>query len=159
MKKFKLFVLVVIGFSIWACDAQKENDSEISKTLIDLAPEIDKKGEKIEVQKFNENVKMAQAMRQSWSYSPISVALKLAGEQMDTPAVQVEAKSLTGSELITEARVIVKKEGLLDDSLLSEIYSVKLYLAGSIWQVSTAYKAWNCREGRGHSEFNSSPCE
>jgi enoyl-[acyl-carrier-protein] reductase (NADH) len=152
------FLLIFSSFLVLSCgqnDAQKNTQDP----LWDLEQQVFEKGENIEVTEINKSLEKATTMRLSWAYSPITIAIRVAGQQMISPEVKILAKSKSGNELITHAVVMIEKKNLQDDSVNNEYYRVELKLGGSLWQVMDIKKAWSCKANRGHSEVNSELCK
>ncbi len=151
---FLLLIMILSG-----CKDNKvtENQNDLNP-LWNYEQDLLDRGSVLPIDDYNQSIEKALSMRMPWVYSPISIALRVAGQQMISPEVNLVAKSLSGNELITHAVVIIEKKGLLDDSLADEYYRVELKLGGSIWQVSQVSKAWKCRENRGHQEISAKPC-
>ncbi len=152
------FLLILTSFLILSCgqnDAQKNTQDP----LWELEEQVFEKGENIEIDEINKSIEKATTMRLSWAYSPITIAIRIAGQQMISPQVKVLAKSKSGNELITHAVVMIEKKNLQDDSVNDQYYRIELKLGGSIWQVMDIKKAWSCKANRGHSEVNSELCK
>lgn len=151
------FLLILSSFFVLSCG---QNDSQENRQdpLWDLEQQVFEKGENIEIDEINKSIQKATTMRLSWAYSPITIAIRVAGQQMISPEVKVLAKSKSGNELITHAVVMIEKKNLQDDSVNDQYYRIELKLGGSIWQVMDIKKAWNCKANRGHSEINAELC-
>lgn len=153
------FVSILFLFFFGAChnDSNTQSSTDLNP-LWNYEQELIDKGEALPIEKYNEAIEKALSMRLPWAYSPLSISLRVAGQQMISPEVNIASKSLSGRELITHAVVIIEKKGLKDDSLVDEYYRVELKLGGSIWQVSQVNKAWRCRANRGHQHISAVPC-
>ena len=150
-------LLILSSFLILSCgqnDAQKTNQDP----LWDLEQQVFENGENIDIVEINKSIEKATTMRLSWAYSPITIAIRVAGQQMISPEVKILAKSKSGNELITHAVVMIEKKNLQDDSIDDQYYRIELKLGGSIWQVMDIKKAWTCKANRGHSEVNAKLC-
>ncbi|MGM0581273.1 MAG: hypothetical protein ACQETL_11370 [Bacteroidota bacterium] len=150
-------LFIITSFFLLSCgqdEAQKEQDP-----LWDLEQQVFENGEDIEIDEINKSIEKATTMRLSWAYSPITIAIKVAGQQMISPEVKVLAKSKSGDELITHVVVMIEKKKLQDDSINDQYYRIELKLGGSLWQVMDIKKAWNCKANRGHSEINAEVCQ
>ncbi|WKK74819.2 hypothetical protein QYS49_24555 [Marivirga salinae] len=152
------YLLILTSFLMFSC-GQNEAQKDTQDPLWDLEQQVFEKGENIEIDEINKSLEKATTMRLSWAYSPITIAIRVAGQQMISPEVKILAKSKSGNELITHAVVMIEKRNLQDDSVKDEYYRVELKLGGSIWQVMDIKKAWSCRANRGHSEVNSELCK
>ena len=146
------FLLILSSFFILSC-GQNDSQENTQDPLWDLEQQVFEKGENIEIDEINKSIQKATTMRLSWAYSPITIAIRVAGQQMISPEVKVLAKSKSGNELITHAIVMIEKKNLQDDSVNDQYYRIELKLGGSIWQVMDIKKAWNCKANRGHSEI------
>ncbi|WP_375581106.1 hypothetical protein ABWH96_08915 [Marivirga tractuosa] len=153
-----ILILILLPFFFNSCD-QKAQNNETNDPLWELEKQVFEKGENIEIEEINKSIEKATTMRLSWAYSPITIAIRVAGQQMISPEVKVLAKSKSGNELITHAVVMIEKKNLQDDSVNDQYYRIELKLGGSIWQVMDVKKAWNCKANRGHSEVNAEVCK
>lgn len=152
------FLLILISLLIFSC-GQNGAEKDTQDPLWDLEKQVFEQGENIEIDEINKSLEKATTMRLSWAYSPITIAIRVAGQQMISPEVKILAKSKSGNELITHAVVMIEKKNLQDDSVNDEYYRVELKLGGSLWQVMDIKKAWSCKANRGHSEVNSELCK
>jgi hypothetical protein len=134
------------------------SDQNSQDPLWELEKKIVEEGENIEVEEINKAIEQATTMRLSWAYSPVTIAIRVAGQQMISPEIKIIAKSKSGNELVTHAVVMVEKKNLQDDSIKNQYYRIELKLGGSIWQVVDIKKAWNCRANRGHTEVSGELC-
>jgi hypothetical protein len=152
------FFALILPFLILSCGQNKaqENGEDV---LWELEKQLYQNGETIEVDEINKAIKKASTMRLSWAYSPITIAIRVAGQQMISPEVKILAKSKSGNELITHTVVMIEKKNLQDDSLNNQYYRVELKLGGSIWQVVDIKKGWTCRVNRGHQEISAELCK
>lgn len=152
------YLLILISFLIFSCSQKSEQDSS-QDPLWELEQQVFENGEDIEIDEINKSIEKASTMRLSWAYSPITIAIRIAGQQMISPEVKVLAKSKSGNELITHVVVMIEKQNLQDDSIDDQYYRVELKLGGSLWQVMDIKKAWNCKAGRGHNVVNAEVCK
>ncbi|WP_340153292.1 hypothetical protein [uncultured Marivirga sp.] len=152
------FLIVIVSCFLFACgqDGEKGKNSD---PLWELEQQVFEKGEDIEIEEINSAIEKATTMRLSWAYSPITIAIRVAGQQMISPQVKVLAKSMSGNELITHTVVMIEKQNLQDDSIDDEYYRIELKLGGSIWQVMDIKTAWTCKAERGHTELTSEVCK
>jgi len=151
-------LVVLFTISLFSC-GQDTNQNNIQDPLWDLEKQVFENGEDIEIDEINKSIEKASTMRLSWAYSPITIAIRIAGQQMISPEVKVLAKSKSGNELITHVVVMIEKKNLQDDSVDDQYYRIELKLGGSLWQVMDIKKAWNCKASRGHSEVNAEVCK
>jgi len=152
------FLVLFLSFFIFSC-GQNDAENSTQDPLWELEEQVYKKGENIEIEDINKAIEKASTMRLSWAYSPITIAIRVAGQQMISPEVKILAKSKSGNELITHAVVMIEKSNLQDDSIDDQYYRVELKLGGSIWQVVDVKKAWNCKANRGHSDISAKVCK
>jgi hypothetical protein len=151
------FLILIITTFLFSCseNSGQENNQD---PLWDLEKQVFEKGEDIEIEEINTAIEKASTMRLSWAYSPITIAIRVAGQQMVSPQVKILAKSMSGNELITHTVVMIEKQNFQDDSIDDQYYRIELKLGGSIWQVMDIKKAWNCKTNRGHAEVNAELC-
>lgn len=159
MKGSGLFFLAITIFLVTCDSGKSQNEKELNNELWSYEEAIQDNGEKIEVAPYNESIQKAMSVRLPWAYSPLSIALRVAGQQMIAPNVNMVAKSLSGNELITDAAVIIEKLNLPDDSLDDEYYWIRLKLGGTVWQVAEIKHAWKCKDGRGHQNLSAEKCK
>lgn len=55
--------------------------------------------------------------------------------------------------------IILIHEGLLDDSQADQKIIMTANLNGQTWIVNEIKENWKCREGRGHTNWGTGPCE
>lgn len=160
INRLLFFVPILLLFFLGAC----QNDSN-TQSSADLNPlwnyeqDLIDKGQALPIEKYNDAIEKALSMRLPWAYSPLSIALRVAGQQMISPEVNLVAKSLSGNELITHAVVLVEKKSLQDDSILDQYYRVELKLGGSMWQVTQVQEGWKCKENRGDQSLSAEKCK
>ncbi|MGJ3234930.1 hypothetical protein [Marivirga sp.] len=152
------FILIIFSTFLFACSQNTETAND-QDPLWELEQQVFENGENIEIDEINKAIEKASTMRLSWAYSPITIAIRVAGQQMVSPHVKVLAKSMSGNELITHTVVMIEKQNLQDDSINDQYYRIELKLGGSIWQVMDIKKAWSCKANRGHSEVNAEVCK
>jgi len=150
---------VLYIFTLISCHSQNNNDAEMESGLWVYETAIINNGEKVDITPFNKTLEKAASARMPWAYSPLGIALKVAGQQMISPEVNLVSKSLSGNELITDVVVIVEKKALPDDSMQDEYHRIRLKLGGSLWQVAEIKHAWRCRKGRGHQTLSAVLCK
>lgn len=155
MKNKFLWLLLLIA-SACATPEQKES---AENGLWAFEAEILENGESLPIEEYNKSVEKALSMRMPWAYSPVSIALRIAGQQMVSSEINIASKSLSGNELVTHVVVLVEKKNLLDDAISDQYYRVELKLGGSIWQVTQIDNAWRCRQGRGHQQLSAVDCK
>lgn len=151
-------IIIFCSFLMLSC-GQNDTQQSTQDPLWDLESQVLEKGKNIEIEEINKSINKASSMRLSWAYSPVTIAFKIAGQQMISPEIKILAKSLSGNELITHVVVMVEKKNLPDDSLNDEYYRIELKLGGSLWEVTDIKTAWNCKANRGHSEVNAVICK
>jgi len=151
-------LLTLLSFLIVSCSQNTEKNNS-QDPLWELERQVFENGEDIKIDEINKSIEKASTMRLSWAYSPITIAIRIAGQQMISPEVKVLAKSKSGNKLITHVVVMIEKQNLQDDSIDDQYYRIELKLGGSLWQVMDIKKAWNCKAKRGHSEVNAKVCK
>ena len=153
------FLVILLNITVLSgCDDKVEKTS-LQNGLWELEEEIISNGKPIDRKPFNDGIEKAMSVRLPWVYSPLTIALKVAGQQMISPQVNMVSKSLSGSELVTDVAVIIEKKNMPDDSLDDEYFWIRLKLGGSIWQVAEIKHAWKCKEGRGHQTVSAEKCQ
>lgn len=152
--KFLCCLLLIVS----ACSTATKNDS-VENGLWTFEAEILENGKSLPIEEYNKSIENALSMRMPWAYSPVSIALRIAGQQMVGSEINIASKSLSGNELVTHVVVLVEKKDILDDSISDQYYRVELKLGGSIWQVTQIDNAWRCIEGRGHQKLSAEDCK
>lgn len=151
-------LLTILSVVLLSCE-QNANQKKEQDPLWGLEQQVFENGEDIAIEEINSAIEQASTMRLSWAFSPITIAIKVAGQQMISPEVKILAKSKSGNELVTHTVVMVEKKNLQDDSVNNQYYRIELKLGGSIWNVVDVKKAWTCKASRGHTEINSELCK
>ena len=87
----------------------------------------------------------------------LDVALKVVG------AFEGSAQQITqlndGGDLPSRSRVIVVRDGLLDDSLRGDRWEISLErTAASVWRITEVKRAWRCRRGGQTEIFATARC-
>jgi hypothetical protein len=109
---------------------------------------------KLEVDEFND---YAGAVDERWERSPLLTAAEFA--RLDRQqAATTSAVAKTPPEGGTTARVVLTLDGLLDDSIRATRYVVELERTGATWRLTSAAREQRCHEGRGHADFDATPC-
>ncbi len=153
-----LCFLSVITLLVTSCQPEiegRENDNELWK----YEKQLIEKGNDIPVKEYNEAIEKAISMRVPWVYSPVSIALRIAGQQMVSTEVNVASRSLSESNLITHVVVMVEKKDVKEGAIKNQYYRIELKLGGSIWQVTQINNAWTCKEGKGSQNLTSKQCK
>jgi hypothetical protein len=68
------------------------------------------------------------------------------------------ATARTGPEGAPPTVVAVTADGLLDDSVRTERYTLVFRKRGAGWRLASARVAWRCWRGRGHTQFSPALC-
>jgi hypothetical protein len=152
------FLILISSLFVLSC-GQNEAQENTQDPLWEIEQQVYENGESIEIDEINKSIEKASTMRLSWAYSPITIAIRVAGQQMISPEVKILAKSKSGNELITHTVVMIEKKNLQDDSVNNQYYRIELKLGGSIWQVMDIKKAWTCKSNRGHEVVNAKLCK
>ena len=169
MKKTILW-LFVLSFSILSCDEIADNGNTEtknaqagvtsqtpSKTNTEISPQkLEKLGQVVSCNAINK--KIAEAADATWTKSPFQVALKFAGDQMESRKKVIVAESLSGGENFDQLIITVEEDGLLDDSVGGSMLILRMEKKGTTWDVTKASKVWKCWPGRGHVGYSSEPC-
>jgi TonB family protein len=101
--------------------------------------------------------RLAAAGDSAWAKSAALVALTLVGSDCECSNFGVDVQS--PPERPDEAVVSVTHDGLLDDSIRSQRYRLRMRRDRTRrWMLETATIAYRCRPGRGHEEFTIEPC-
>jgi hypothetical protein len=109
---------------------------------------------KLEVSAFNA---YAADVDERWERSAVLTAAEFARldrEQAATTSVVARAAPEGGAT----ARVVVTLEGLLDDSVRATRYVLELERQGGTWRLTSAAREQRCHKGRGHADFDATPC-
>lgn len=89
--------------------------------------------------------------------SPVDVALGVTGPFEG--ARQLIAQVNEGTEAPSASRVIVIRDGLLDDAVRTERWDIAIVrTAAGTWEVSEVRKAWRCWRGASMAGFAAQPC-
>ena len=89
--------------------------------------------------------------------SPLDVALSVAGSFEG--ARQLIVQTNEGAESPSASRVIVIRDGLLDDAVRTERWDIALTrTAAGTWEISKVTKAWRCWRGAKTVGFAAQPC-
>lgn len=89
--------------------------------------------------------------------TPVEVALAVAGPFDGTTQHVIQVNR--GAEAPSASHVTVLRDGLLDDSIRSERWDVRLERASAgAWTISEVKRAWRCRRGAGPDRFATVRC-
>ena len=136
---FLLITLVV------SCDQKQVEGKQQFNELWQLEEAIYTSGKDVDIVPLNQGIEKALTVRLPWAYSPLSIAMKIAGQQMVSNEVNMASKSLTGDELVTEVAVLIEKKGFPTQNIEKEYFWIRLQLGGSVWQVNEVKHAWLCK--------------
>jgi len=119
--------------------------------------ELEKVGQVMAVSSFNRKIANGTSLGADWTSSPILVALKFAGEDMDCrkKTIDIEAPSAEDYDNLT---VKITDEGYLDDSIAGGLIILRMEKKEGVWEIKKATQCWKCWKGRGHQDFSSEPC-
>lgn len=120
--------------------------------------DLEKVGQTMSVAAFNDEVAKGRENGAAWTGSPLTVALKFAGEGFDCRKKNVDVESLSGGEVFDKVLVSITEDGFLDDSLRGSMVILRMEQVNGFWKITSAKKVWRCWENRGHTAFNSEPC-
>jgi hypothetical protein len=99
-----------------------------------------------------------QGVDEAWEHSPATAAAEfLRLDERKAARVIVEARSASG-EGTGPATVVVTLDGLPDDSIRSERWTLGFGEADGVYTLSSALHEQRCRPGRGHAAFTPGPC-
>jgi len=91
---------------------------------------------------FRRDYADARASRAAWLADPVMVALRVAGYPNNDGT---EPDSVTTfSNDFTTVTIVIRKEGLHDDSVAAEETRVDLVKRGMVWEVAWAGGRWRC---------------
>lgn len=89
--------------------------------------------------------------------TPVDAALQVAGAFEGLRQLIVQTHDTPESP--SSARVVIIRDGLLDDALRTERWEVTLARTPpGGWQVTAARRAWRCRRGAPPAQFDVLPC-
>lgn len=120
--------------------------------------DLEKVGQTMSVSAFNSDIAKGRESGESWTGSPLTVALKFAGEGFDCQKKSVDVESLSGGEVFDKVLVSITEDGYLDDSLRGSMVILRMEQVNGFWEIKSAKKVWRCWENRGHTAYNSEPC-
>lgn len=120
--------------------------------------DLEKVGQTMSTTKFNEEIATARESGKEWTGSPITVALKFAGEGLDSRKKSIDIESLSGGEVFNKVVVSITEDGFLDDSIRGAMVILRMEENNGFWSITSAKKVWRCWENRGHTAYNSDPC-
>jgi hypothetical protein len=87
--------------------------------------------------------------------------LLIAAEYLDVDDVDASRKAIEASreeEGTPDETVVVELDGLLDDSVRAQRWTLELESAGDVYRLVAARRALRCQPGRGHEDFSAEPC-
>ena len=93
----------------------------------------------------------------SWEGSPAMIAAELVRLDERTAARTTIAEQ-TSAEGAGPATVVVTLDGLLDDSVRAERWTVAMEQSGDVYRVVSARRDLRCQPGRGHQAFTPERC-
>lgn len=89
--------------------------------------------------------------------SPVDIALSIAGPFEGLRQLIVQTNE--GIESPSAARLIVIRDGLLDDALKAERWDIALArTTAGTWAITQVARAWRCRRGPETAGFAARPC-
>lgn len=116
---------------------------------------VEQKGQTMSFSDFNQEVVLAMAQKAAWVNSPLLLALKFVGADMETRKKSISVEKLDAAN---QVRVTIQDDGYLDDSIRGGIVILRMAKSDQLWQIKKASQAWNCWQGRGHEDFSTEPC-
>jgi hypothetical protein len=87
--------------------------------------------------------------------------LLIAAEYLDFDDVDASRKTIEASsdqEGASDETITVELDGLLDDSVRAQRWTLELESAGDVYRLVSARRALRCQAGRGHEDFSAEPC-
>ena len=138
-----------------------QNAVEINQTVIGTdgpqfdASQVEQKGQTMSFSDFNQEIVVGLANNQTWVNSPIEIAMKFLGADMETRLKTIELEE-KGSK--NEVSIAVIDDGYLDDSIRGGIVILQMSKNDQLWQIKKASQAWNCWRDRGHQDYSTEPC-
>ena len=101
----------------------------------------------IDLTRFNKDLAAAVKANEAWVSDPVSIALWLAEEFEGKEQHIIQVNNVADGP--DKARVIILRDGYLDDSIRGERFEINLELSKKgDWMVKDAKKAWRCWEER-----------
>ncbi len=176
--KFLKFFFPIFLLTFLACETSGTNsgnskpnagtDSKppITNTLGETVPinqkpglaDLEKVAQVMSTSNFNEEAAAARENGESWTGSPITVALRFAGEEFDSRTKNIDVESLSGGESFDKVLISITEDGFLDDSIRGSMVILRMESVNGFWNITSAKKVWRCWENRGHVAYNSEPC-
>lgn len=98
------------------------------------------------------------SVNETWEHSPATTAAEfLRVDERTAARVTVDAKTASG-EGTGPATVVVTLDGLPDDSIRSERWTLGFGEADGVYTLTSALHEQRCRPGRGHTAYAPEPC-
>jgi hypothetical protein len=99
----------------------------------------------------------ADGVEEHWEASPaMSAGEFLRLDEQD--AARTSISSVTPAEGTGPATVVVTLDGLFDDSVRAERWTLTFTPDGDVYELTAAEWAQRCQPGRGHQNFTPEPC-
>ena len=94
----------------------------------------------------------------AWARTPATIALEFA-DGGDCECARFAFEVQNTPERFDVAKVTVRYEDLLDDSVRSAILEVALRKHDGRWRIERAHRTWRCWPGRGHETYGLTRCQ
>ncbi len=120
--------------------------------------DLEQKSQVMGFSNFNDQIGQARENGEDWTASPLTVALRFVGPEMNSRKKSVEVESLSGGEVFDRVLIVITEDGFLDDSVQGSKAIIRMEQQNGFWQISSAKKVWKCWENRGHTDYSSDPC-
>lgn len=89
--------------------------------------------------------------------SPLSIAMAIAGDFEGVTQHVVQMNE--GGEVPSSTRIVVLRDGLLDDSVRGERWEIALGRTGAgAWSIREVKRSWLCRRGENTDRFSARRC-
>ncbi len=98
-----------------------------------------------------------EAVDEAWERSAVLVAAQFTAVG-ETRATSKGIRASSSEEGTGPETVTVTFDGLLDDSVRAERWTLELEPSGSVYRLVSARLERRCQPGRGHEEFSPEPC-
>jgi len=112
----------------------------------------------LDVKALNEQIAAAIAGQETWPQRPLLVTVRFFGGDANARSLTLESVKNRG-EGADAARVVVVRDGFLDDSTRGDWHEVDLRrLPDGSWRINTARAAYRCRRSANTDEYQNKPC-
>jgi hypothetical protein len=105
----------------------------------------------------DEFVEHAENVDELWERSPVMAAAEFLRLDERT-AARTTVEGQAGAEGSGPTTVVVTLDGLTDDSVRAERWTLSFEPNGDVYELAGASWAQQCQPGRGHQDFSPEPC-